>query len=319
MAVPALQIADEVAQALSEGRAVVALESSIVAHGFPAPRNLTVGREMTAAVAAEGAVPALVAVIDGRIRVGLDDEDLGRLARESCLKCSARDLGFAVATKALGATTVAATARIARIAGIRVFATGGIGGVHPVRGAPDISADLLELSRTPVAVICSGAKSILDLPATLEALEALSVPVVGYATSVFPAFHSADSGLRLDHRVDDAATVAELMRAHWLLEGAGAIVICNPPPAAQAIDRRVLDAMVRQALQEAENAGIQGQALTPFLLADLNARSKGRTLEVNHALAVSNAGLGARIALADAALRRQSGSGFERIRPAPAR
>ena len=292
-----IRIGDEVAQALVEGRAVVALETSIVAQGFPRPDNLAVGREMAAAARAGGTVPALVAVVDGRVRVGLDDDTLVRIATEDCAKCSARDLAAVVMSGGLGATTVAATTRIAAEAGIAVFATGGIGGVHPGDGPPDVSADLMELSRRPVAVVCSGAKSILDLAATLEALETLGVPVVGHRTDRFPAFHSIDSGLAVPRRCEDPAGIAALARAHWAL-GGGGLLVCEPPPRDLAIPSAALRGWLAEARAEAAAAGIAGPALTPFLLAALNRLSGGRTLAVNRALAIANAALGARLAVA---------------------
>lgn len=301
MSSPPLRIAEEVRQALARGAPVVALESSIVAQGFPVPDNLVVGEEMNAAVRAEGGVPAQVAVVDGAIRVGLEAGDLERLASEESLKCSARDLGFAVATGALGATTVAATARVAAMAGIAVFATGGIGGVHPGSGPPDISADLAELARVPVAVVCSGAKSFLDLAATLEMLETLGVPVLGFATDEFPAFHARTSGLRLDRRVDDAAAAARVMAAHWVIEGAGGLVICNPPPAELALSEPELERLIAEVSAEATASGVRGGDLTPYLLRRLNQRSEGRTLAVNRALVVENARLAGVIATAYAA------------------
>ena len=299
---PFLRIDDEVRAALEDGAPLVALESSIVAHGFPAPENLRVGHEMVAAVRAGGALPAQVAVLDGVVKVGLDDDDLERLATQPALKCSSRDLAYAVSARRLGATTVAATARIAALAGLRVFATGGIGGVHRGQDALDVSADLLELSRSPVAVISSGAKSILDLPATLEALEALGVPVIGYGCRAFPAFHAVDSGLALAQQVDDATALARLMAAHWSLVPEGGLLICHPPPADTAMARHELEALVARALADAQ--GVHGPALTPFLLQRLNDLSGGRTLRINHALAVANAGAGARIACAYADLAR---------------
>lgn len=298
---PRFAIAAEVRDALADGRPVVALESSIVAQGFPKPQNREVGAAMLAAVHEGGAVPAMTAVIDGRIRVGLDDAGLDRLASEDGIKCSARDLGPALASGALGATTVAATLRIAMVAGIRVFATGGIGGVHPGTGMTDVSADLPELGRCPVAVVCSGAKSILDLPATLERLETESVPVIGVGCDSFPAFHCRDSGLALKYRMDDIDELAGAVVAHWSLPGAGAVLVCNPAPADVALDRGELDDLVAAALAEARDNGVRGDAVTPYMLAALNRLSDGRTLRVNHALAISNAALGAKLSKAIAA------------------
>ena len=302
-----VRVADEVRAALAEAAPVVALESSIVAQGFPRPENLEVGREMLAAVRRAGAVPAQVAVLDGAVKVGLDEAELERLATTEVVKCSSRDIGYAVAQGLAGATTVAATARIAAMVGIAVFATGGIGGVHPAEGPLDVSADLVELTRSPVAVVCSGAKSILDLAATLEALEALGVPVIGFGTDAFPAFHAADSGLALDRRIDRPAELAALMAAHWALLPEAGLLVCQPPPAAVAIEKAELDALVAKAQAEARAAGVRGPALTPFLLQCLNRLSEGRTLRVNRALAVANAGLGAEIAVAWSALSPSKG------------
>jgi pseudouridine-5'-phosphate glycosidase len=298
-----LDCSDEVVAALGAGRAVVALESSIVAQGFPRPANRTLAAELHDAVRTAGAVPAMVAVLDGRIRVGLDAAALDRLAADPAVgKCSTRDLAFLVAGEASGATTVAATARIAAAAGIAVFATGGIGGVHRrlagERGPLDVSADLVELSRTAIAVVASGAKSILDLAATLEALEALGVPVVGFRTGEFPAFHTARSGLKLAHRVDDVAALADLVRAQRGLGLPAALLVCNPPPAAAALAPAELEEMLRRALVEAASAGVSGGAVTPFLLAALNRLSGGRTQTVNRALALANATLAAELAMA---------------------
>jgi len=292
-----LQLSEPVAAALAAGHPTVALETSIVAHGLPAPDNVEVGLAMQRAVRQADAVPAMVAVLDGAVRVGLEDGEVERLAAAGAAKCSTRDIGPLVATGRAGGTTVAATARIAAAAGIRVFATGGIGGVHP-GGRLDVSADLPELARAPVAVVSSGAKSILDLAATLELLETLGVPVIGWATDRFPAFHAVDSGLALKHRIDDAATLAAALRAHWALPGAGGVLVCHPPPAELAIPKAELDGLVGRGLAEAETAGVRGDAVTPYVLGALARLSGGRTLTVNRALAVANAGAGGRLAAA---------------------
>ncbi len=290
-----IRLDDEVAQALGDGRPVVALETSIIAQGFPRPDNLALAREMTDAARAAGAVPALIALIDGRVRVGLDDDALVRIATEACAKVSARDLAAVLMSGGLGATTVASTMRIAAEVGITVFATGGIGGVHPGDGPPDVSADLMELSRRPVAVVCSGAKSILDLPATLELLEALGVPVIGHRTDRFPAFHAVDSGLAAPGRAEDVDEIAAVARVHWAL-GGGGVLVCEPPPADLAIPTSQLSGWLTAAHEAAASAGIAGPALTPFLLAELNRLSVGRTMAVNRALALANTRLGARLA-----------------------
>jgi pseudouridylate synthase len=289
----------EVADALRAGRPVVALESTLIAHGLPRPLNLETARAAEAAVRAEGAVPATVAVLRGRPVVGLGAAELEELAvAEGVRKASRRDLAAAVAQGATAATTVAATMFLAARAGIRVFATGGIGGVHPTAPGqpPDVSADLVELARTPVAVVCAGAKSILDLPATLEVLETLGVPVLGYGVDEFPAFYLRTSGLPASARVDTPAEAAAVLAAHWGLDGAG-VVLAQPPPE-PALDPGEFAAALRDAEAEAGRAGVRGAARTPFLLARLAERTGGRSLSVNRALIVANARLAARVAAA---------------------
>jgi pseudouridine-5'-phosphate glycosidase len=279
----------------------VALESTVISHGMPWPANLATANLLEAAVRQEGAVPATIAAIDGKIRIGLPPTELERLARgdEPVQKLSRRDLAIRLCQGGLGATTVAATMIAARAAGIQVFATGGIGGVH--RGAQqsfDISADLSELSRTPVAVVCAGAKSILDLPLTLEVLETLGVPVLGYGTSAFPAFYSRDSGLKVDAQVDDPAALAAICRTHWQLGLQSGVLVANPVPAELALDPDVAEAAIAQALQEAAAQGIRGKDTTPFLLARVKALTGGESLKTNVALIENNARLAARLALA---------------------
>jgi len=298
---PSLVISEEVRTALAARQPVVALESSIVAHGFPRPDNLAVGQALLTAVRNAGAVPAMIAVFDGIVRVGLNAAELERLAAaDRVLKCSTRDLAWLVASRGNGGTTVAATAWIAAQNGIAVFATGGIGGVHRsfAAGLPqlDISADLPELGRTSIAVVASGAKSILDLPATLELLETYGVAVIGFGTDEFPAFHSRHSGLRLRHRVDEVAALAEIVRAQRRLALPGAVLICHPPPAEVAMSRDEIEALVQAALAEASAQAISGAMATPYLLAALDRLSGGRTRRVNHALAVANATLAGRLA-----------------------
>jgi pseudouridylate synthase len=298
-----------VARALSSDRPVVALESTLICHGLPRPRNLELARAVEDAVRAEGAVPATVAVVDGRVRVGLDDATLARLATaDGVAKCSPRDLPVVLARRALGATTVAGTIRVAAAAGIRVMATGGIGGVH--RGGErslDVSADLPELARSGVAVVCSGAKVILDLPRTLEALETLGVPVVGFRSATLPAFYAHESGLALP-RVDDLAGLAELLRAQDALGWPGGLVIANPPPEALALPRAELEAWIADARAEARRRGIAGRDETPFLLAELARRSDGRTVALNEALVLDNARLAASLAAAWYDARRSAGA-----------
>lgn len=295
-----IQLSPEVAAARAAGQPIVALESTIIAHGMPWPQNLDTAREVEDVIRAEGAVPATIAVIGGRIRVGLTPDELQQLAQSpDAMKLSRRDLPFAVATGRLGATTVAATMICAHLAGIEVFVTGGIGGVH--RGGADsfdISADLQELARTPVAVVCAGAKSILDLALTLEYLETHGVPVLSIGQDNFAAFFTPDSGLKADFRMDDAATQARFIRAKWALGLDGGVVVSNPVPAAQAMPREEIDAITAQALAEAEAQGVQGKAITPFLLARIKALTGGKSLATNIALVKHNAVAGARLARA---------------------
>jgi pseudouridylate synthase len=283
---------------------VVALESTIISHGMPWPHNLETALQLEADIRAEGGVPATIAVIDGRLKAGLARHDIERLARDGTkvAKVSRRDLPIVVAREGTGATTVAATMIVAALAGIRVFATGGIGGVH--RGAAasfDISADLAELARTSAAVVCAGAKAVLDLRLTLEYLETHGVPVVGFRTDRFPAFWSRDSGLGVDARADTPVDVARVMHAKWSLGLAGGIVVANPIPERCELARDRVEAAIAQALDEAQAQGVTGKALTPFLLARVNALTGGDSLEANVALVRNNAVLAARIAAAYAA------------------
>ena len=299
-----LSVSEPVVSALAASAPVVALESTLVAHGMPYPLNLETAREMIGAIRREGAVPALIAVLDGRIRIGLDATELERIARDDrIVKASSRDVPVLVATGASGATTVAGTMLCARLAGIEVFATGGIGGVH--RGASstfDVSADLYELARTPVAVVCSGAKSILDVPATLEMLESLGVPVLGLATDRFPAFHVRDSGLPAPHPVRDASEAARVAAAVLAFERTG-LVIANPVPAADAMDRATIERLVEEAERRARASNVTGKAITPFLLDALAESSDGATLRTNRALLVDNARAAAEVARHLAAAR----------------
>lgn len=291
-------ISEEVQTALDAGGPVVALESTILSHGFPWPQNLELAQALEEAVRQEGATPATIAVLDGVPRVGLDRAALERLTQGSGIaKASARDIPALVARGDSGATTVAGTAMLAALAGIRVFATGGIGGVH--RGAQhslDISADLREIARSPVAVVSAGAKAILDLPLTLELLESLGVPVVGFGTWDFPAFYTRTSGCTLPQRVDDLPTLARLTQSHLSL-GRGGLLVCNPIPEADALDSQQVEAWIQIALEEAERSQIAGKALTPFLLATLLKLSQGATLPANRALVMHNARLAAGLAV----------------------
>ncbi len=298
-----LSISPEVADALAQGRAVVALESTIITHGMPYPQNLQMAGEVEAIVRAAGAVPATIALMGGRIRVGLTAPDLEQLAETgmASAKASRRDVAALLTAQATAGTTVATTMQAAEMAGIQLFATGGIGGVH--RGAElsfDISADLEELSRTPVAVVCAGAKAILDLPKTLEVLETKGVPVIGYGTDDFPAFWTRSSGLRADHRLDTPEAVAELLETQFSL-GMGGVLIGNPIPEADAMDPAFIGAMIERALADAEAAGIQGKETTPYLLKRIFELTEGKSLVSNIALVKNNAAVAARIAVALAA------------------
>ncbi len=294
-----LTFSDEVRTALAEARPVVALESTVISHGLPFPANLEVARAMEATIRAEGAVPATIALADGKIVIGLTDALLERLATEQNVrKVSRRDLAVVLATRQLGATTVAGTMLCASQAGIRFFATGGIGGVH--RGAEtsmDISADLTELSRTPVLVVCAGAKSILDLDLTLEYLETEGVPVLGWQTDELPAFYVRSSGYRLPHRVDEPATVAAIARTQWECGLDGLVVAC-PIPEEYALDPTPLEAATADALLLAREQGIRGSATTPFLLAYVARVTAGESITANKALLLNNARLAARFAVA---------------------
>ncbi len=296
-----LWLSDEVAGALAAGRPVVALESSLIAQGLPVPHNLETATAAELAVRDEGAVPATVAVDVGRLLVGAPLALLERLADPSsgAAKAASRDLAPLLASGRLASTTVSATMRIAAMAGIRLFATGGIGGVH--RGAAtsfDVSSDIDELAATPVAVVSSGAKSILDMPATLELLETRRVPVIGLGTDELPAFYSPSSGLPVPHRVDTAGEAAELIGLHLALRGAGGILFVQPPPPDLAIPAEEVDEWIGAATDEAAARGIRGGSVTPFVLGRVAELSGGRTLRTNIGLILNNARMAARIAVA---------------------
>lgn len=298
-----LEVRPQVAAALAGGRPVVALETAVVTHGLPPPRNLEAARRMESAVREVGAVPAAVGALDGRVVVGLDDEELERLAAsDDVLKASTRDLPAVVAAGRAAATTVAAAVHVAGRGGIGSVATGGIGGVHRGRdGGLDVSADLTELARTSVAVVCAGAKAVLDLPRTVEALETLGVGLVGYATDELPAFWSRESGLVLEHRVETPEEAASLLEARRSLGIPGGIVFAVPPPAEVALPPEEVERWVVRALEEAAVARIAGKAVTPYLLDRVAALSEGRALEANLVLLERNARVAARIAAALAA------------------
>ncbi|MFJ8665949.1 pseudouridine-5'-phosphate glycosidase [Streptomyces sp. NPDC093600] len=295
------QVSEEVREALHEGRPVVALESTIIAHGLPRPRNLAVARELEDLVRKGGAVPATIAVIDGVAHVGLDDDRLTRIAEDSEVrKLGHRDLAPALATGATGATTVSGTAWLAHSAGIRVFATGGLGGVHREWSeSQDESADLRLLSRVEVTVVCAGVKSILDVPATLQRLETLGVPVVGYGTEHFPGFYLASSGEPVDWTLRTPEEVAGVIRAQDELgEPSAALIVANPVPVADQLDPELHDRVLAQGLAAAREKGVTGQAVTPFLLEYLTVHTDGASLEANLAAVRGNVRLAARIAAA---------------------
>jgi pseudouridylate synthase len=296
-----VEIRDEVDGALERGVPVVALESTLISHGLPGPDNLELAREAEQAVRAEGAVPATVGVIGGVAKVGLEDGELQLMATAgNVAKLSARDLAVAAAKGAHGATTVAATAHLASIVGIRLFATGGVGGVHrEARESWDVSADLAILARTPVAVVCSGVKSILDVPATLEYLETLGVPVVGFRTERFPGFYLTDSGSPLDWSVESEEEAARVIRALPELgfERSG-LVVANPIPKEEQLDPVLHDRSLRAGLEELVRKGVRGKDVTPFLLDRFAAKTEGKSLMVNKGIIVRNARLAARIAVA---------------------
>jgi pseudouridine-5'-phosphate glycosidase len=288
----------EVAAALATGRPVVGLESTVYAHGLPHPDNLRAAAAVERAVRDEGAVPATIGLLRGRLVVGLAPEEIEELASlPDVAKVSVRDIAPVIASRRPGATTVAATAAVASAVSIRVMATGGIGGVHREgHKSLDISADLHALAGHPIAVVCAGAKSVLDLKRTLEVLETLGVPVIGYRTDVFPAFYSADSGLALDHTVDEAREVAAILEAQTALDRPQGVLVAQPPPPGSAVPRQEMERWVETALVEAEKAEIEGSALTPFLLDRVSRLSDGRALRANLALLESNARLAAEIA-----------------------
>ncbi len=307
---PDLALEPEVAEALAAGRPVVALESTLIAHGLPKPLNLETARAAEAAVRAAGALPATIAILDGRIRIGLDAAAIARLAEDPAVeKASLADIGALAAKGGSGATTVAATMFCADLAGIRVFATGGIGGVHRGAGASfDVSADLDALGRFPVAVVCSGAKAILDIAATLEVLETRGVPVIGLGTDRFPAFWATDSGFPAPRRAANTGEAAALAEAHWRLGLTSGLVIANPPPAEAALPAEVMEKAVKVALAEAEAAGVSGKRLTPWLLSRIADITEGRSLAANTALIAANAGVGGEVAVAYAALAAGAGN-----------
>ncbi len=298
-----VDVAPEVADVLRSGGPVVALESTIISHGLPRPTNLDVARRIEGAVRAQGAVPATIAIVDGVIRIGLDDDALAVVAGSvDVVKASVRDVAVVVARGGHGATTVASTAELAALVGIGVFATGGLGGVH--RGAADSfdeSADLTTLGSTPITVVSAGVKSILDVPATLERLETLNVTVLGYGTDRFPGFYLADSGHGVPHRVESPDEVAAVMAARSAIGASAALLVANPLPESRQVDRELHDRVLADGLAAAGAAGVSGKDVTPFLLAHFHEASGGESLRANTEIILANAALAGRIATAAAA------------------
>lgn len=294
-----LSITDEVQRALDENKPVVALESTIISHGMPYPQNVEMAKEVEQIVRENGAVPATIAIIDGKIKIGLNDEELEIMGNtEDIAKVSRRDMAQVVATKKLGATTVASTMICAEMAGIRFFVTGGIGGVHRgVEDTMDISADLEELAQTDVVVICAGAKSILDLDKTMEYLETKGVPVIGYQTDELPAFFTRESGIGLNASSDTTEEIASIAKTKYELALHGGIVVANPIPEEDAMDKDYIDGIIGDAVKEAQEKGIHGKESTPFLLSKVVENTDGKSLETNIKLVKNNAEIGTQIAV----------------------
>ncbi|WP_391117321.1 pseudouridine-5'-phosphate glycosidase [Psychrobacillus sp. L3] len=294
-----LTFSKEVEEGMAAGKAIVALESTIISHGMPYPQNVEMAREVEQIIRENGAVPATIAIMDGKIKIGLSEEELETLGTsKNARKTSRRDLPYVVASKEIGATTVATTMICAELAGINMFVTGGIGGVH--RGAEmtmDISADLEELASTNVAVVCAGAKSILDIGLTLEYLETKGVPVVGYQTNAFPAFYTATSAFNANFRLDEPQEVAKMLKVKWDLGLKGGAIIANPIPAEHSMEEAYINEIIEKALKEAEANGIKGKDVTPFLLGKVKELTEGKSLESNIALVYNNAKVGAKIAV----------------------
>jgi pseudouridine-5'-phosphate glycosidase len=289
-------LSKEVARALQGGDSVVALESTVITHGLPYPENLALARDLETIITGENSVPATIAVIQGNLHVGIDSSQLEGLARNnSNWKISLRDFAPAITQKASGGTTVAGTMFIAEKVGIQIFATGGIGGVH--RDAPfDVSADLTQLSRCRVVVVCAGAKAILDLPATIEKLETFGIPVIGYQTNEFPAFYSRESGLPVSTVAESPEEVAEIVKAHWRIGSKSSVLVVVPPPKEVAIPYKEIEKSIQQALEEAKKHNIRGQAVTPFLLSKVSEITKGKSLKTNLGLLKNNAFVASKIA-----------------------
>jgi len=295
-----IEISEEIQDSIKGNGPVVALESTIISHGMPFPQNLETALEVESIIRKEGAIPATIAVVEGRIKIGLSNLELEQFAQKTkTVKVSSRDLPLAISQKQDGGTTVAATMICARMAGISIFATGGIGGVH--RGSEktmDISGDLMELARTNVAVVCAGIKSILDIPRTLEYLETQRVPVIGYRTDEFPAFYTTTSGYSVQSRINTAEEIARCMKVKWELGLEGGMVIANPVLREDAMDEEVIEDAITKSLKEASEKGIDGKAVTPFLLERISQLTDGESLKTNIALVCNNALVGAKIASA---------------------
>lgn len=293
-----INISPEVLEAINQHLPLVALESTVITHGLPYPENWKIARNMEAEIRGAGAVPATIAALKGEIHVGLNQNQLRALVDEkNATKISVRDIAMAIAQHRSGGTTVAATLFLGRQAGLLVFATGGIGGVHQGEKY-DMSADLVQLARTPMIVVCAGAKAILDLPATVEMLETLGIPVIGYQTDEFPAFYSRNSGLPVSMRVESAGQVAEIARIHWELGQQSALLVVQPLPEETAIPFEELQGAISRAVEEVDIQGIHGQGVTPYLLSRLSALTGGKSLEANLSLLINNAGLAAQISKA---------------------
>jgi pseudouridylate synthase len=295
-----LDISAEVRSAIENNRPVVALESTIISHGMPYPKNVETALNVEQIIRDQGAIPATIAILNGRLKVGLSHDEIEMLGKAgNVVKASRRDIPFIIAKGLNGATTVASTMILADLAGIRVFATGGIGGVH--RGAEtsfDISADLIELSQTNVAVICAGAKSILDINLTLEFLETHGVPVVGYQTDELPAFYTSKSGFKVDYRVDSPEELAKAIKAKWDLNLQGGVIVANPIPKAYEMDSKVIEQVISEAVRQQVAAGVKGKESTPFLLAKVKELTGGDSLDSNIQLVYNNAKVGAQLAVA---------------------
>ncbi|MFC5469346.1 pseudouridine-5'-phosphate glycosidase [Cohnella suwonensis] len=295
-----LTFTDEVREALENGRPVVALETTIISHGMPYPQNIEMAKTVERIIREQGAVPATIGIMDGKIKIGLNEQELEAFGTtKNVEKVSRRDFPYILSSGKIGATTVAATMIGAALAGIEVFATGGIGGVHREgETTMDVSADLTELARTNVAVVCAGAKSILDIGRTLEFLETHGVPVVGFKTSEFPSFYARESGYGVDFRLDEPSQVADVLRTKWALGLEGGAVIANPVPAESALQQNEIEGVIQQALNEAKDQHVTGKKVTPFLLARIKELTNGRSLETNIALVYHNAKVAAQVAVA---------------------